>query len=198
VRKIESRAGDLIKEYQPELIRKIEIPSEVFATVKEGLYRVVNEPGGTAFLSKSKKTLISGKTGTAQVRAFADISAVRQCMALDVKDRHHGWFVGYAPRENPQIAVVAIAENACHGSNAAHIVQEVIDAYVTKQALLTGQPLPEEAPAKVVAVKKRERPRKKQVEAADEADGETLAPVQVDPGLQKKTAPEPDTSGDDE
>lgn len=159
VRRIEGRTGEVIKEYQPELIRKIEIPNEVFEAVKEGLYRVVNEPGGTAFLSKSKLTSISGKTGTAQVRNFATMKDVK-CEALPYYDRHHGWFVGYAPRENPQIAVVAIAEHGCHGSSAGPVVKEVVDAYMTKQAALSGTPIVSEAATKeahaaAAAVKKR-------------------------------------------
>lgn len=136
VRRVESRSGGLIREFQPELVRKIEVPTEVYDAVKEGLYRVVNEAGGTAFASRSKKTIISGKTGTAQVRNFGDIKKAK-CDNLDRKDRHHGVFVGYAPRDNPQIAVVAMAEHACHGSSAAPVVKEVIDAYFEKQTALT-------------------------------------------------------------
>jgi penicillin-binding protein 2 len=131
VKKIEGRNGEAIKEFAPELTRKIDVGKEVFDTVKEGLYRVINEPGGTAVLSKSKKTILSGKTGTAQVRAFSDIRHV-SCPQMDYKDRHHGWFVGYAPRENPEIAVAAIAEHQCHGSTAAHLVTDVVDAYMDK------------------------------------------------------------------
>jgi len=154
VRRIEGRTGEVIKEYQPELIRKIEIPNEVFDAVKEGLFKVVNEPGGTAFLSKSKLTQISGKTGTAQVRNFSKMMEVK-CEKLPYYDRHHGWFVGYAPRENPQIAVVVIAEHSCHGSSAGPVVREVIDAYMMKQAALSGTPIVTEVTAKRVVEKRQ-------------------------------------------
>jgi len=135
VRKIEGRNGGVLEEFRPELQHKIDIPSHVFDVVKEGLYKVVNEPGGTAFLSKSKLTTLSGKTGTAQVRAFTDIMKLK-CEAMDRKDRHHGLFVGYAPRDNPQIAVVAIAEHGCHGSSAGRVVHDVVDKYFEKQKLV--------------------------------------------------------------
>jgi penicillin-binding protein 2 len=131
VRKIDGKNGEVLREFQPELSRKIEVPSEVFEVVKEGLHRVVNEPGGTAFLSHSKIADISGKTGSAQVRAFSDI--MKACEKRDFKDRHHAWFVGYAPRDNPQIVVAAIAEHQCHGSSAAHVAKDVIEAYFLKQ-----------------------------------------------------------------
>jgi penicillin-binding protein 2 len=136
VRKIERINRDKI-EFRPELNRKVEVPSEVFDIVKEGLFKVVNEPGGTAFLSKSTKTIISGKTGTAQVKAFTDMKAVK-CPALPMQDRHHGWFVGYAPRENPEIAVAVLTEHTCHGALAGHLAQEVIDTYFNKKAALNA------------------------------------------------------------
>lgn len=133
VRRLEKRGGDLIHEFHAELKRKIDIPQEVFETVKQGLFEVANKPGGTAIVSgHSKKVEISGKTGTAQVRSFGNMMSVK-CEVIPTKDRHHGWFVGYAPRNNPEIAVVAIAEHACHGTAAAPIVRDVIEAYIDKQ-----------------------------------------------------------------
>ena len=71
---------------------------------------------------------------------------------MDYHSRHHGLFIGYAPRDNPQIAVAIVAEHECHGSNAAHLAQEIVDAYMTKQALLTGSPLTEDQSKPVSAV----------------------------------------------
>lgn len=116
-------------EKKPELLRKIEISPEMIKLVKEGLFEVVNRPGGTAVRSFSPLTEISGKTGTSQVRA----TIKKKCELLDVADRHHGWFVGYAPKENPEIAVVAIAEHSCHGSVAGPVAKEVIEAYFRKK-----------------------------------------------------------------
>lgn len=133
VKRIEARGGEKLKEYQPELIRKIEIAPEAIQQVKEGLFQVTNVPSGTAYLSgRSQQVVISGKTGTAQVRRFSDIKKVK-CDALPVKDRHHGWFVGYAPRDNPEISVVTIAEHSCHGYAAAQVVREVIETYWLKK-----------------------------------------------------------------
>lgn len=133
VKKVEKRNGELIREFHPELKRKIEIPQQVFDAVKDGLFQVANTPGGTAAVSgHSKKIGISGKTGTAQVRSFSNIMR-QKCEAMPVKDRHHGWFVGYAPKDNPEIAVAVIAEHACHGTAAAPIVRDVIEAYFDKK-----------------------------------------------------------------
>lgn len=65
-----------------------------------------------------------GKTGTAQVATFVDRAHyVRQ--AKHLKD--HALFAGYAPRENPQIAFVVVAENAGFGaSSAAPIAKKLV------------------------------------------------------------------------
>jgi penicillin-binding protein 2 len=76
----------------------------------------------------------SGKTGTSQVVRFKDISKTK-CEDLEYKLRHHGWFVGYAPKVNPQIVVAVIGEHICHGSSAAPVVRDVIDAYFKKNPI---------------------------------------------------------------
>lgn len=141
IRRIERNDGQLVKEFKPELIRKIDMDASVFGPVKEGLFEVVNSMRGTGVRSKSVKTALSGKTGTAQVRAFTNIMSTK-CETMPYKDRHHGLFVGYAPKDNPEIAVVAIAEHSCHGSLAGPVVKEVVEAYFDKQASLMAGPTP--------------------------------------------------------
>jgi len=166
VKKIEKRNGELIKEFHPELKRKIEIAPEVFESVKDGLYQVANSPGGTAIVSgHSKKVVISGKTGTAQVRAFSDIMRMK-CESMPIKDRHHGWFVGYAPRDNPEIAVAVIAEHSCHGTAAAPIVRDVIEAYFNKKNPPQVSEVDDKKKIEKVA------PRKQTVEELDGEGGE--------------------------
>ncbi|NBX69137.1 MAG: hypothetical protein EBR01_09280 [Proteobacteria bacterium] len=166
VKKIEKRNGELIKEFHPELKRKIEIAPEVFESVKDGLYQVANSPGGTAIVSgHSKKVVISGKTGTAQVRAFSDIMRMK-CESMPIKDRHHGWFVGYAPRDNPEIAVAVIAEHSCHGTAAAPIVRDVIEAYFNKKNPPQVSEVDDKKKIEKVA------PRKHSVEELDGEGGE--------------------------
>ena len=53
--------------------------------------------------------------------------------------RDHGWFVFFAPKENPKIAGVIFAEHGIHGGNAARIAHHVLDTFFAKQ---DGRPLP--------------------------------------------------------
>jgi penicillin-binding protein 2 len=57
----------------------------------------------------------------------------------DMDLRNHGWFAFFAPRDNPEIAGVVLAEHGEHGSNAAPIARHVIDTYFAVKA---GQPPP--------------------------------------------------------
>lgn len=175
VRKIETTKGsDSEIVFHPELKRKIDLPQEVFEAVKEGLFEVVNVPTGTGYMrARSKKVDISGKTGTAQVRGFTDIMS-KSCPHMEKKDRHHGWFVGYAPRENPEIAVAVIAEHSCHGTEAAPIVREVIETYLKKQALEKGLPFEDKKQEKKLASPVSLPP-------SQLSEGEDQAPVIAEP-----------------
>jgi penicillin-binding protein 2 len=57
--------------------------------------------------------------------------------------RDHGWFVFFAPRDNPQIAGVIFGEHNEHGSTSAPIAKHVIETYFAKQE---GRPLPKITP----------------------------------------------------
>jgi hypothetical protein len=57
--------------------------------------------------------------------------------------RDHGWFVFFAPRDNPQIAGVVFAEHAEHGANAAPIAKHAMETFFAKK---DGQPLPPPLP----------------------------------------------------
>ena len=72
---------------------------------------------------------------------------------------------GYAPRDNPQIAVAAIAEHSCHGTAAAPIVRDVIDTYFVKQA---AQALAEGKSLESVGVKDLNAPPVKEPVAKDD------------------------------
>src|SRR5207247_28806 len=85
---------------------------------------------------------VSGKTGTAQVISLAAGKALAGRKDLDLRD--NGWFVFFAPRDNPEIAGVVFAEHGEHGSNAAKIARHVLETFYAKKE---GRPLPSLKPA---------------------------------------------------
>jgi penicillin-binding protein 2 len=79
---------------------------------------------------------VAGKTGTAQVISNQGRQAAK---GSDRDLRDHGFFVFFAPRDNPQIAGVIFAEHGEHGFLGAPIAKHVIETYFAKKE---GRPLP--------------------------------------------------------
>ncbi|MDX9731812.1 MAG: penicillin-binding protein 2 [Bdellovibrionales bacterium] len=140
VRRILSPDNQLIKEFEPQVLRDLgdpngeyHIKSNVFKSVKEGMRLVVSGERGTARASRLPYIEIAGKTGTSQVMGFSADQIYASCEARPKHQRHHGWFIGYAPADNPEIAFGVLAEHACHGSSgAAPVAKAMVAAYVAK------------------------------------------------------------------
>lgn len=95
----------------------LEISPDNFNIVKEGMRSVTDDEGGTAYRVFSDfGVTVGGKTGSVETsqQAGADV---------------HAWFVGFAPYENPQIAVVVVVENGWHGFYTADVVKAVMQEY---------------------------------------------------------------------
>ena len=98
--------------------------------VTDGMWGVVNEPDGTTSGQiKLQNVDFSGKTGTAQVESF-DLQN-----KLGKKLKENGWFVGLAPRRNPEIIVATLVQAGGWGSTSAGpIVRDVVKAYYDKKS----------------------------------------------------------------
>jgi penicillin-binding protein 2 len=101
--------------------------------ITDGMYNAVNGPGGTAFASHLDNIDFAGKTGTAEV---VNHSAGVKSLGTG-NERANAWFVGIAPRRNPDIVVAVLNEHGGWGAEAAApIAAKVIEAYVNKQRRL--------------------------------------------------------------
>ena len=104
--------------------------------VIDGMKQTVYGPKGTARrINKDLNYTIAGKTGTAQVFG---LDAEEQYIAekLDEKLRDHALFTGFAPIDNPQIAIAVIVENGGSGSSvAAPLAKSVLDIYFNNETL---------------------------------------------------------------
>lgn len=102
--------------YKSETHTGMEIPPEKLAIVKNGMWAVMNEAGGTAYSFRVPGLETGGKTGTVQV--IGNETTIKAGA-----DRHkladHAWFFGFAPLDNPQMVVVVFVENGGHGGLAA-------------------------------------------------------------------------------
>jgi penicillin-binding protein 2 len=109
---------------------------ETTSALHDGLWMVVNA-AGTGGRGRIPGRDVAGKTGTAQVISLSGGRAARGRTEMDLRD--HGWFVFFAPRDNPVIAGVIFAEHAEHGYLGAPIAKHIIQTYYAKHE---GQPLP--------------------------------------------------------
>lgn len=119
----------VVKSDKPaEPAHKADLNIENVNKVIYGMYAVVNE-WGTAAASRIPGIDMCGKTGTAQL-ASNDLLKLKK----GEEWQDNAWFVGFAPRESPEIVVAALFENGAHGDQAAPIVRDVIKAYFDKKA----------------------------------------------------------------
>ncbi len=105
------------------------------AAVHDGLWMAVNG-GGTARRAQIAGRDVAGKTGTTQVISHQG-RARAAGSARDLRD--HGWFVFFAPRDNPEVAGAVFAEHAGSSALAAQIARHVLETYFAQR---DGLPLP--------------------------------------------------------
>jgi penicillin-binding protein 2 len=121
---------------------KMDVDPEKLQAIRDGLWMVVNA-AGTGHNAQLKgpdgKPIhdVSGKTGTAQVISNQGRAAAGKGTTKDLRD--NGWFVFFAPRDNPQIAGVVFLEHGVHGANAAQVAHHILDTFFSK---VDGRPLP--------------------------------------------------------
>jgi len=106
-------------------------PAVIFK-VREGMLHVVTE--GTAAGYADLETISSGgKTGTGE---FCDAVAEEKGLCIPGNWPTHSWYVGFAPWENPEIAVVAFVYNGGEGAiTSGPVVRQILEAYFTLKAI---------------------------------------------------------------
>lgn len=111
--------------------KKLNIAPVNMELIKQGMYEVVNTPGGTAYGNRIdfNGQKMSGKTGTTQVRRIS--MKERQTGVIKQEDlpwklRNHALFVGYAPHDNPRYATAVLVEHGRGGSTAARIGGKIL------------------------------------------------------------------------
>ena len=113
---------------------RIDVSPEKLSAIRDGLWMVVNA-AGTGATARIPGHDVAGKTGSAQVISNRGRAAARGNKDL----RDNGWFVFFAPRDNPQIAGVVFLEHGIHGGNAARVSHHILDTFFAKRE---GRPLP--------------------------------------------------------
>lgn len=128
VKKAVSPTGETLLNVEPSVFDSIDAPKEYLDAIKKGMAEVVSpEDGGTAgeafgeeFAANGYLSRISGKTGSAQVGN----------VTVDVQNT--GWFVAFAPNDEPDIAVCVCIPNGYSGSRTAGAIEDVLTYYFSK------------------------------------------------------------------
>ena len=94
----------------------LQISEENLNAVREGMRGVTSDDGGTAYsIFKGFNIEVGGKTGSASTNSSGNANA---------------WFVGFAPYDNPEIAVAVFVKNGQHGRATAPVAKEIIAQYL--------------------------------------------------------------------
>ncbi len=115
-------SGEYVLENKPEVLSRIDIPSDTVEVLKSAMKSVVDE--GTAssvFLNYDHE--IGGKTGTAQVSSGSDTVL----------------FVGFAPYDDPEIVVTVVVEHGDQSSRATQVAKSIFDYYFSTQETADGE-----------------------------------------------------------
>ena len=143
--KIETSDGSVVKEFTPMVEASTGISPETRSLLVNALRGVVAEEGGTARSLNVPELKIAGKTGTAQVVKLKE--RIKNIKLIPYEFRDHAWFVGFAPYDDPKIAVAVIVEHGGFGSAAAApVALKFIQAYLGHEAGKTPAPGIKEPP----------------------------------------------------
>jgi len=149
----EFKQPHMLKDLQNVGSMHVELSEDTVEQVTQGMYGVVNEPGGTGNAIKLQGIEFCGKSGTAQMMSYA--AASRLGMG---KGKNDGWFVGYAPRRDPEIVVAAVVEDTSeHGGTASGpVVRDIVKAYYDKKNKKTTGQVTAELKSTPAPAKKRD------------------------------------------
>jgi penicillin-binding protein 2 len=101
---------------EPEVVVKLDAPDDFWTTLTRALTNVV--ASGTAKGARIQGVEWAGKTGSTE----------------NTGPKTHAWFIGFAPAENPTIAIAVLVENAGHGGEiAAPIARQIVKKWLDKQ-----------------------------------------------------------------
>jgi peptidoglycan glycosyltransferase len=120
VKRVETANGFVLKDRNPDVLYKLTTP-EIAAQVKDMMYEVVEK--GTGKNARIRGIHVAGKTGTAQNE-----------LTKKNEDKEHTWFIGFAPVEDPQVAVAVILEysGSTGGKMAAPIARELMTDWLNR------------------------------------------------------------------
>lgn len=128
--------GNVIRPFQPEIVRTLPISPENWTLIHEGLEGAVAY--GTATRGQVEGVRVAGKTGTAQF--CDDIAQQLGICGEGLAQPTHAWYMAFAPVESPEIALIVFIYNGGEGSTVAvPVAQEILDWYFHRRSTSSNQ-----------------------------------------------------------
>lgn len=98
--------GEVIHQFEPKILNKVETQDVYMQRVREGFYAVINSSGGYGRGYMDPKYTPSGKTGTSQSFIDTDNDGVIDTETITSN------FIGYAPKDNPKMSITVVSPNS--------------------------------------------------------------------------------------
>ncbi len=132
VQNVRAPDGSLSETFQPRIKREVGVAPQHLELMRRALIDVVQDESGTAYRARNKDGVsVAGKTGTAQVVSRKGRS--EESSSAWYLDRSHGWFAGFAPAKDPQVAFAVLVEHGgSGGASAAPIATSVMQQYLSE------------------------------------------------------------------
>jgi penicillin-binding protein 2 len=129
VQNVRAPDGSLSETFQPRVRRETGVAAQHLDLIRSSLVDVVQTEDGTAYKARNRDgVLVAGKTGTAQVVGRKGRS--EESSSAWYLDRSHGWFAGFAPAHEPEVAFAVLVEHGgSGGASAAPIATAVMQEY---------------------------------------------------------------------
>lgn len=168
VKRVVDADGKVLKEFAPEVLAQVAASPANFKKVKQGLFAVVNDPGGTGAAARLGDVRVAGKTGTSQVVKLGEDRKRR--LAYEYQD--HALFTAYAPYDKPEVAVAVVVEHGGGGGSvAAPIAGRILRAWFDLKKPAAPRQEPPEEDKKIEGPPVVAMPPEEQEQPVDEEEG---------------------------
>lgn len=130
----EGEKGKIVYQYDPQVLNRISMSEEALNIVQTGLRRVVHggpqaTAGSVLGVSPYAKYKIAGKTGTAQILLDKNVKSEHGIAPDKIVESQHELFIGYAPYDNPEVAVAVVVPRDDSGKYHLKLAGRVFQAY---------------------------------------------------------------------